>query len=284
MMPASMMEGHRRHQEIAKTEAIELCYDETMNLQAPAHVTHLLDEIVDSMKRLLGTNLVGMYLHGSLAMGSFNPDLSDIDFLVVTETKLSLETRRSLANTLMELTAHAPAKGLEMSVLTVDALRNFKYPTPYEFHSSIVWLERYQKGEVDFTDNDKVDADLAAHLTVTKARGVTLYGEPLETVFPDIPPRHYTESILEDARSILEDMNSEPVYNVLNLCRVRAFLEDGKIASKKEGGEWALSHATPFQKGIIEQALAEYSGGGTAPWDKAALNRFGQEMAEPLPL
>jgi predicted nucleotidyltransferase len=258
------------------------CYHEAMNLHAPQHINQLLDEIVSIMKRLIGENLVGVYLHGSLAMGSFNPDKSDIDFLVVTRTKLSPETRRSLATAMIELSEHAPAKGLEMSALTLDALRDFRHPTPYEFHFSNAWIERYQHNEINLANEDKVDADLAAHLTITKARGIKLYGEPIEAVFPDIPPQYYIDSIVADAKDILEDMSSDPVYNVLNLCRVWAFLEDGKIASKKEGGEWALQRATLFQTSVIEHALAEYAGSTMASWDKDSLDRFGQEMAERL--
>jgi streptomycin 3"-adenylyltransferase len=85
-----------------------------------------------------------------------------------------------------------------------------------------------------------------------------------------------------DAKSILDDMTSDPVYNVLNLCHVWAYLEEGKITSKKEGGEWALQRATSFQSRVIEQALVEYGGIKASLWDKDALIRFGQGMGERL--
>jgi streptomycin 3"-adenylyltransferase len=255
-----------------------------MELAAPQHITHLLDEIVAAFKHLLGENLVGVYLHGSLAMGSFNPDSSDIDFLVIAKDKLPPQKRSEVAVTMIELSEKAPAKGLEMSILTVDALRDFRYPTPYDFHFSQSWLDRYKRDEVDLSQEDRVDADLAAHLSVTKARGITLYGPPIETVFPDIPSKHYLASILQDAKCILEDMSSDPVYNVLNLCRVQAFMVTASVMSKREGGEWALHRATSFLREVIEQALAEYAGRQKAQWDRAALIRFGQEMAEQLGL
>jgi streptomycin 3"-adenylyltransferase len=255
-----------------------------MNLQAPPHVTQLLNDIVAELRHLLGTHLVGVYVHGSLAMGCFNPHLSDIDFLAVTDSKLRPEQRKALASVMIKLAERAPAKGLEMSILTTEALTSFRHPTPYEFHFSNSWRERYTHGQFDFADDHKVDADLAAHLTITRERGITLYGQPIELVVPDIPTRYYTESILGDANSVLADMSSDPVYSVLNLCRVWAYLEDGQITSKREGGEWALQHATPFQKDVIEQALAEYIGRQPAPWDTEALNRFGQEMADHLRL
>jgi streptomycin 3"-adenylyltransferase len=74
------------------------------------------------------------------------------------------------------------------------------------------------------------------------------------------------------------------VYNVLNLCRVRAYLEAGLITSKREGGEWALLHATPFQASIIRQALAEYTKSQKQEWNQQALQRFGQEMSALLPV
>jgi predicted nucleotidyltransferase len=255
-----------------------------MQAVLPPDLTDLLSQIVQQHKQVLGSDLLGIYLHGSLAMGSFNPGLSDIDFLVITRGKVPPHQRKRLAEILIKLSEKAPAKGLEMSVMTESSLRDFRYPTPFEFHFGKTWLERFTRNEVDFTLEDRVDADLAAHLTVTKARGVALYGPPIDTVFPDIPTPYYQASILEDARSILQDMAADPVYNVLNLCRVRAFLEAGAITSKREGGEWARGHATPFQREVIDQALAEYAGTRKDLWDVQSLQRFGQEMARLLPL
>ena len=254
-----------------------------MQLEAPQEISQLLSDIITECTVWLGDNLVGVYLHGSLAMGSFNPDASDIDFLVVTNTTLSPKERKELAQAMIRLAEKAPPKGLEMSVIARGELLDFKHPTPFEFHFSNDWRERYQNDTFDYAQENLVDGDLAAHLTIIKARGIALYGQPIDAVFPDIPKQHYIASILADAREILEDMGSNPVYNALNLCRVRAFLEAGLITSKREGGEWALQHATPFQASIIQQALAEYTSSRKQEWNQPALQRFGQEMAALLP-
>jgi predicted nucleotidyltransferase len=264
-----------------------------MQLEAPQDIVQLLSEIVTECTSLLGDNLVGIYLHGSLAMGSFNPDASDVDFLVVTRSNLTPEKRKELAQAMIRLSARAPRKGLEMSVVTEGELLDFKHPTPYQFHFSRDWIERYRNGTFDFSQENLVDGDLAAHLTIIRARGMVLYGQPVATVFPDIPVQHYTDSILDDARAILQNLSSSnsstshwatPVYSVLNICRVRAFMEAGLITSKREGGEWALQHATPFQVGILRQALAEYTNSQKQEWNQQALQRFGQEMSALLPL
>src|SRR5438477_12189344 len=47
------------------------------------------------LQRLLGQNLLGIYLHGSLALGGFHPTRSDIDVIAVTEQRMSVETKRT---------------------------------------------------------------------------------------------------------------------------------------------------------------------------------------------
>lgn len=47
-------------------------------------INDLISTFVDSTKDILGENLVGVYLHGSLAMGCFNPQRSDIDLIIDT--------------------------------------------------------------------------------------------------------------------------------------------------------------------------------------------------------
>ena len=63
---------------------------------APREIKLILDEIVKSYYGILKDNLVGIYLHGSLALGCFNPKVSDIDFLIVARDKLSLEVKREV--------------------------------------------------------------------------------------------------------------------------------------------------------------------------------------------
>ncbi|MBP7593384.1 MAG: nucleotidyltransferase domain-containing protein, partial [Chloroflexi bacterium] len=47
-------------------------------------VNALLRALLSGAQAILGANFAGMYLYGSLAGGDFNPDSSDVDFVVVT--------------------------------------------------------------------------------------------------------------------------------------------------------------------------------------------------------
>ena len=50
---------------------------------------NILDEIVDKSKIIFKEDLTGIYLHGSLAMGCFNPNKSDIDLIIVIKNNIT---------------------------------------------------------------------------------------------------------------------------------------------------------------------------------------------------
>lgn len=56
-----------------------------------ADVNAVLRHFHTSLQAELADRLVGMYVSGSLALGDFVPDSSDIDFVVVTDGELSDE-------------------------------------------------------------------------------------------------------------------------------------------------------------------------------------------------
>lgn len=212
----------------------------------------------ERLQRELGENLIGVYLHGSLAFNCFNPDASDVDFLVVVEDRLDAATKRRIAKALIELSRDAPKKGLEMSIVTRASLRDFRYPTPYEFHFSNDWIDRYEADEVDL-EAERADPDLAAHLTVVRERGVSLVGAPIAEVIPPIPRHAYLRSIANDAAYASRNLASDPVYGVLNLCRVLDFIHDGRITSKSEGGQWAVRHLPAAFVPLAQAALDAYA-------------------------
>ncbi len=54
----------------------------------------LLKKIVGLCREVFGEDLTGVYLHGSLAMGCFQPEKSDIDFLVVLPKPAKREQKK----------------------------------------------------------------------------------------------------------------------------------------------------------------------------------------------
>ena len=218
----------------------------------------LLDAVRKRYEWILGEKLTGIYVHGSLAFGCFQWKCSDIDFLVVTEQPLAQQEKERMIQTLLELDAHAPAKGFEMSVLQRSACAPFADPTPYELHYSNAYRADYQR---DLAGTCRAlqgfDPDLAAHLTVVQTAGIALCGRPVKEVFAPVPKESYLRSLWYDIESAPQEIMHHPVYYVLNLCRVLAYAQEGLVLSKDQGGEWGMAHL-PEDTGIVNAAWAAY--------------------------
>ena len=243
------------------------------------HHEAILQQIRTRYEAILGETLVGIYVHGSIAFGCFDPRVSDIDFLVVLDEPPTVAQKKQLLQVLLDLTPHCPPKGLEMSVVLAQHCRPFVYPTPYEFHFSNAHLERARRDPEEYCTNfHGTDKDLAAHFTVTRAVGQTLCGKPIDEVFGEVPRECYLDSIRYDVENAAADIAENPVYVILNLCRVIAYLRDGVILSKKSGGEWGLSHLPTRYHAILRAALSAYISGETYQHDLTTEQQLAYEM------
>src|SRR5215469_15412366 len=59
-------------------------------------INTMLAEWVEGLRRLLGRNIVGLYLSGSLAYGDFVPERSDIDLQAVVRSPLVQDELKSI--------------------------------------------------------------------------------------------------------------------------------------------------------------------------------------------
>ncbi len=224
----------------------------------------VLNTLLDGYKRILGDNMTGFYVHGSVAFGCYNPDKSDIDYIVTVRDKIDREEKLEILKLMYGLRKAAPDKGLEMSIVLDKYAKNFVYPTPFELHFSEYWREQYERDPDSIcSDEEKTDIDLAAHFTVIKKTGIVLYGDPIEEKFGEVKKEYYIDSVFGDIRAEDDEIidgetitDDTPMYYVLNLCRSFAYFRDGAIISKKQGGEYMIGK-TPYDD-IISDALNCY--------------------------
>ena len=230
----------------------------------PNAVRDQLSRLLDDFQAILRSDLVGVYLHGSLALGSFNPLRSDLDLLVVTHHGMSVETKRQLGELFLEISCRPIP--VEISFLVWKDLFPWRHPTPYDFHYSEHWRDDFtcalsSDDWHSWNDEKRADGDLAGHITVLEQRGICLYGPPAADVFPAVPVADYRRSILEDVLDPVFGVNSNltyPVYVLLNACRTYAYLLTGSVLSKLEGGEWAIQHLPDRFQPVLKTALQVY--------------------------
>lgn len=245
---------------------------------------NLLNEFIASCQTILGDNLTGIYLHGSAVMGCFNIRKSDVDLLVVVKDEVAKDHKRKFMDMVVALNERAPKKGIEMSIVKEAVCNPFVYPTPFELHFSIAHLNWYRSNPGDYVEKMKgTDKDLAAHFTIIYHRGKTLLGKEIKEVFSEVSGEAYMDSIWTDIAGAKEDILENPLYIILNLCRVLAYKREGLILSKKEGGEWAVKCLEkPEYIALVLAALKEYETDEAMVVDNSVAIGFTEYMLEQI--
>lgn len=239
----------------------------------------LLKRFTDYSQKILKDNLIGIYLHGSAVMGCFNSSKSDLDLIVVTATQMTDAIKREYMEMVVELDEDAPAKGLEMSVVSRLSCNHFIYPTPFELHYSRMHTEWYRNDPEDYIRKMKgSDKDLAAHFTIIRHRGKCLHGIPIDNVFGKVPRQAYIDSIWYDICNAAEEITENTMYYILNMARVMAYLKDDAVMSKKEGGEWGLKNLPSEYHPLLRSALQEYADGIDGKYDQEIARQYTEYM------
>ena len=214
----------------------------------PEEISNQIDKVVNIWKKHLKDELVGVYLHGSIALNAFNPKSGDIDILVVVNKSLDIPTKLSIAKTIIEIDKK-PCP-LEMSAILLSDAKEWKTPGNCVFHYSDFWTEKYQekltnpKAECYVVDHEFPDADVTSYIKLINQSGIVLYGKEISNVFGNISDDDFWAAISAD----IDDYDFHaynPRYfasNVLILGRILSFKKEKKILSKYEGGLWMIEN------------------------------------------
>ena len=250
---------------------------EALGGEAPSSVSEQLDRLVTGLEEIVADRLRAVYLHGSLALGCFNPRRSDIDVLVVLSEPLAQEDKLRLVKLLLAV-SKTPHE-IELDAVTFEQLEHWRHPSPYEFHYSEWSRERFEADAARrLAELASPNADLAAHIAVTRAAGVAVIGPPPTGLLPNTPFEDLRDSLLRDL-DWARDVDSE-TYGILSPCRIWATLETGAVHSKATGAEWALERLPDGLKAPVEAALAAYRDDAPISVDESTRRRLFDYVAD----
>ena len=221
-------------------------------------VNELLNLLVQNVKRILGDQFVGMYLYGSLASGDFDPETSDIDFLVVTSEILPEGKIAELEAMHKETwaTSHKRAGELEGSYVPGDLIRRHDpggAPCP-----------TVNEGKF-FVDQRGSDWIIQRH--VVREYGVIVEGPDPKTLIDFVSPDDIRGAVLGILQEWWFPMLADPswlrdhggkyhAFAVLTMCRVLHALEHGTIVSKPKAVQWARGIVGDRWVTLIDRAVA----------------------------
>ncbi|MET3290067.1 UNVERIFIED_CONTAM: putative nucleotidyltransferase [Brevibacillus sp. OAP136] len=241
----------------------------------PVEQRRQIHRLMEALLKWMPEKPLGVYLHGSLARGCFSPKKSDLDLLVISAAHLPHMVKERLTDELLALSNHPSP--IEIHIIAYDDIWSGSYPMTFELHYSEWWRDRLKDGLPNGTD-----PDLAAHLMITKHRGVCLYGAPIDAIIPDVPRTAYLQAIFADLAGVQEWVMEKPVYAVLNMCRVWQYVAEGTISSKLEGGMWVLRYVTDAERKIVAQAVEAYQQGAPGAFEEESVRQLVREIGQKI--
>jgi hypothetical protein len=143
-------------------------------------VQSYLDRVVSTLRDHLGTELIGVYLHGSLAMGAFDSGRSDVDILAVCAAALPRKRRIDLGEALAAIPGPSSGGDLEFSLVAEAVARTQPAIPSFEVHVST----HEHPSVVDGSDRPG-DEDLVIHFAMARTRGNALMGPAPAELFPE---------------------------------------------------------------------------------------------------
>ncbi|HMB24266.1 MAG TPA: aminoglycoside adenylyltransferase domain-containing protein [Anaerolineales bacterium] len=227
-------------------------------------VNEIVHVLFTRVQGILGDQLVGMYLEGSLANGGFDEN-SDIDVIVVTASTVSEKIFLSLQEMHKQIaTLDSPwAIQFEVSYIPQRALRRFD-PAD-NLHPN---LERGGGEKLKLMHHE---SDWLIHRHILRERGISITGPDPKTLIDPVSPDDLRRGIVEVLPFWFDPIFSNPSeirkrgyqsFFVLSLCRMLYTLKYGEIIPKQAAAEWAKEHLDAGWQTLIERALV----GRQSPW------------------
>jgi 8-oxo-dGTP pyrophosphatase MutT (NUDIX family) len=228
-------------------------------------INALLQDLHAGTQTILGDQWVGLYLSGSLAAGEFDPQRSDIDFVIATAGELSPTLVQSIAALHSQLLERHPAWGikLEGSYIPLLALRCYD-PAPAYFPAA-------RTGGSFGVDQQGIDGII--HRAILREHGLAIAGpsprELVDLVPPDDLRRASTGILYEWGLPQLQDLHrlverEYQAYAVLTMCRILYTLKFGEVVPKPRAARWAQETLEKCWTALIERALTWQPGDGVA--------------------
>lgn len=199
----------------------------------------------------MGEKLVSLYLDGSLVVGDFNKDISDIDLVAVISSEINKSEFRALKKMHADFVGRHPSwyDRIEVCYITIEALKHPQlsgYP-----------IVNISPGEPIHKIKTKKEWLMNWYLTREKA--LALFGPPIKEIIVPISKNEFIESVKDHIRSwekwlgSMRERRGQVAYAVLSLCRALYAVKNRDQASKLKACRWVATNF-PAWAGLIKKA------------------------------
>ena len=230
-------------------------------MTADAHQRQL-DQVLALVDEVLGSDIVGAYLHGSAVLGGMRPR-SDIDVLVVSRRATTGEQKQRLVSRLLGISSPTdlpgPRRPIELTIVVESEIRPWRYPPRFDFLYGD-WLRgAFEAGNLEPWPST-TSPDLAPLITMVLQGNRPLVGPPPAEVLDPVPAGDLLRAIVAGIDGLLDDLADDTRNVVLTLARIWMTVATGAIGPKDEAASWALARLPDEHRAVLARARAVYLG------------------------
>jgi hypothetical protein len=241
-----------------------------LSYPTPYHdVNAVIDHFRAHIEAILGGQFVGMYLYGSLALGDFDPQESDIDFIVVTDGEIVEERFAALREMHEQMAASASpwAGKIEAAYIPLDTLQ----------HSAPTSIRYPQLEKGGTLSREPLEIGWAFQRHAVREYGIVVSGPDPRTLTDPVDPEEMRQAVRAITEMWLQQAQHDPSwiewlrqrdaqsFVVLTLCRCLYALDMKTVASKPAAARWALAALNQRWSGLIKRAMAGQRQTGETP-------------------
>jgi len=216
-----------------------------------ADVNELLNLLLSGIHKILPDKLLDLYLYGSLVIGDFDIQCSDIDLLAATSSDIDDEDFAHLQKMHADLATNHPnwGDGIEVAYLSATALKT------YHLHSNRIAV--ISPGEPFHIK--EAGEDWLMNWFMVRESSFTLFGTSPQTLIDYITKERLLQTVrkhVQDWRQYAKNIrdHGSQAYAILTLCRGLCTLKKGESVSKKQAALWAAQEFPEWSR-LIQNAL-----------------------------
>ncbi len=231
----------------------------------------------DLLVRVLGDDLVGLWLHGSAVTGGLRPG-SDLDLLAVVAYPLTGPARHNLRDELLTISAPCPAQPGGPRCIELAIRLAGDPPARCDFLYGEWLRDGFAAGGLP---QPVADPDLIPMLAQARRTALPLIGPPAETLLPEISPADLRVAMKQALPALTAGIEDDTRNVLLTLARMWRTAVEGDFVPKDAAADWAIARLSGRSAAVLADARDAYLTGQPIGAGTAA-GRAASEIAQHL--
>ena len=239
-----------------------------------------IDDTLVLLQKVLGENLLGVYLCGSILTGGLQ-QYSDIDLFAVVLRETTKQEKEKIAKALLKISGiykvSKELKPIELIIVVKSQLNPWKYPPSFDFLYGD-WLRKdFEAGNIEPWQT-KESPNLALVITQLLLSNRVLFGLNPEILLDSVPYLDFIHASTCEIDTVLNDLEWDTRNVLLTLARIWSTVETDAIRSKLDAADWTIRKLPDRYKPILIRTKSILLGEQLENWED--LSREIQPCAE----